>query len=338
MLFNCYFSHQSNYYRSFQLLTVTRILQILIVLTVNILNSAVADSLSGYCIFQAVQQGQAKKPRKDSKQNEIPLFIGSIENLPELYKNPCNKIERFFFECIPNTFYSYSPTLDRAFIQGYRKTDWRRDFAHLEISESGTKSVPKALVNSGFVEDIPALNGALFQGHSGEALFYDGSQITNISSYFPKLKRETKVRSWYLEGTSEGRIFLAVDFVHSKGSPFLMELQTGLRFIFIPVPKELENTYVKLFTLPNDSRLWGMAKNTILAEIDGKLKNILIVRSSLYIIKSAYVEQLADGSIAFQVENKKNKSITNYVLKHDSSASSCEITLDANRPIILEPR
>ena len=107
----------------------------------------------------------------------LPPFIDSLENLPELYKNPCDRLTRFWWGCDRETFFSYSPTLNRAFIQGHRQKDygWGGDFAHLEVNPSGTKSVPESLVNSDFSEDIPALGGVLFRGDSkGEALAVGG--------------------------------------------------------------------------------------------------------------------------------------------------------------------
>ncbi len=234
----------SNSYQSRRLLKIPRTLTLLIALTIGVANSAVAESLNEYCISQVSQQ-EVEKPQKNGEEEEsfIPPFIGSVENLPELYKNPCNIIS---IECIPKTFFSYSPTLDRVFIQGYRKTFLGRGFVHLEISKSGTKSVPKALVESYFDIDIPALNRVLFEGkHSKEALFYDGNHVTNLSAYFPKLKWKKEVRNWWFKETSEGRMFLVVDFINSKGYPFLMELKPGLDFTFISVPKELRNTYIQ---------------------------------------------------------------------------------------------
>lgn len=260
-----------NFYQSYRLLKIPRTLTLLIALSVSLTNSAVAESLNEYCITQVSQQ-EVKKPQKNAEEDEnyIPPFIGSVENLPELYRNPCNI---FSIECIPEKFFSkkffsYSPTLDRVFIQGYRKTNWwggfyslergyfnfDKGFVHLEISKSGTKSVPDALIESGFAEDIPELNGVLFSGHS-EALFYDGERVTNISSYFPKLKRKNQKRNWNFRKIANGRMFFVSTDYYSRGVPFIMEIKKGLRTTLIPIPKELENTYTQFFTLPNSSRL-----------------------------------------------------------------------------------
>ncbi|MGL5941795.1 MAG: hypothetical protein ACRC2S_15715 [Waterburya sp.] len=326
----------SNFYQSRRLSKIIHTLKflLLILLTVSVANSAVAESLNEYCISQVSPQ-EVAKPRENSEEVEssIPPFINSIENLPQIYKNPCNILS---IECIRKTFFSYSPTLDRVFIQGYRKTFLGRGFVHLEISKSGTKSVPDALIESGFAEDIPELNGVLFSGHS-EALFYDGSKVTNLSAYFPKLKWKKEARNWWFEKTSEGRMFLVGDFIDSKGYPFLMELKPGLDFTFISVPKELKNTYVQLFTLPNSSRLLVVTKNALLTEFNGKLQNVIIISSPFGITDTAYVEQLVDGSIAFKIQNENTKSITNYVLKHTSSTANCEIMLNPDKPVLLQP-
>jgi hypothetical protein len=324
----------SNCYQFRRLLKIPRTLTLFIVLTIGVANSAVAESLNEYCISQVSQQ-EVKTPQKFPEEEEIPLppFIGSVENLPKIYYHPCNI---FSIECVLKTFFSYSPTLDRVFIQGYRKTFLKRDFVHLEISKSGTKSVPDALIESGFAEDIPELNGVLFSGHS-EALFYDGEHVTNLSDYFPKLKRENQKRNWYLEKIANGRMFFVSTGHYSRGLPFVMEIKKGLRTRWIPVPKELENTWIKLFTMPNNSRLWGVTGNAVLAEVEGKLQNVFIVSLPLYIVGPSYIDQLPNSSIAFQVGNENTKSTINYILKYASSTDNCEIRMNADKPVLLKP-
>jgi hypothetical protein len=330
----------SNFYQSRRLLKIPRTLTLLIALTIGVANSAVAESLNQYCISQVSQQ-KIEKPQKNSEEDErsIPSFIGSVENLPKIYDHPCNILS---IECVRETFFSYSPTLDRVFIQGYRKTFLGRGFVHLEISKSGTKSVPDALLdsNSGFIEDISALNGVLFGGgHSKEALFYDGERVTNISSHFPELKgiyKIYKTRNWNFRKIANGRMFFVSTGHYSRGLPFIMEVKKGLHFTLISVPKELENTWIELFTLPNNSRLWGVTRNAMLAQTEGKLQTVLTISPSLYIIGPSGIEQLEDGSIAFQVENISTKSITNYVLKHTSSTANCEIMLNPDEPVLLQ--
>ena len=324
--------------RQVRLLKLKTALRILII-SIGITSSVNAQSLNEYCLSTVGQIETANKTPVFDPTPPLPYFIDSVENLPELYEKPCNKIYRFFWEsCDRETFFSYSPTLNKAFIQGYRRTNWGGDFAHLEISPSGTKSVPESLVNSGFSRDIPALNGALFRGRSkGEALFYDGDKITNLFDYFPRLKEEKQSLGWYFTQTSKNRMFLVVDFVRSKGNPFLIELKPGLKLNFIYAPKSLKNRWLKLFTLSNDSDLWVVSRKSILTEVDGKLQDIIIVSSSSNIQGPINVEQMTDGSISFQVENTSTKSTKNYFLRQASPIANCEIMLDANKPVLLEP-
>ena len=228
--------HQFNFHK-IRLLKLKTVLRILIIL-IGINSSASAQSLNEYCLSTVGKIETTNKTPVFDPTPQLPPFIDSVENLPELYKKPCTKFSRYFWGCDRQTFFSYSPTLNKAFIQGHRRTDWGGDFAHLEISESGTKSVPEPLIYSGFVEDVPALNGVLFGGDlEGEALFYDGNKVTNLSNYFPQSNKVRQDRSWYFTQTSQERMFLAVDFVRSKGNPFLVELRPGLKLNFIYAPE-----------------------------------------------------------------------------------------------------
>ena len=316
--------------------TLLRILMILI----GINSSASAQSLNEYCLSTVGQIEENTKTEVEDQTQQLPSFIDSVENLPELYKKPCTKFYRFFWgSCDRKTFFSYSPTLNRIFIQGYRQTDWGRDFAHLEISESETKSVPDTLIHSGFVEDVPALNGVLFQGRSkGEALFYDGDKVINLSNYFPQSKKGKQDLRWFYRETSQGRVFLAVDFVRTQGNPFIMELKPGLWFRFISVPKEFKNALIDLFTLQNDSRLWAVIGRSILIEAEDGLKNIIKVSDSEKISGPFNLQRLADGSVYFQVENTNTKSSKSYFLRQASAKANCEIKLDENNPVLLDPQ
>ncbi len=335
VLFAMSLVHQFNF-SEIRLLKIESILRIIVIL-IGITSSVNAQTLNEYCLSTVGKiETTNKKTTAFDPTPPLPPFIDSVENLPELYKKPCTKFSRYFWGCDRQTFFSYSPTLNRVFIQGYRQTDWGRDFAHLEISPSGTKSVLEPLVNSDFSEDIPKLNGVLFRGDSkGEALFYDSNKVTNLYDRFPKLKKNTLPHSWLYRETSEGRVFLAIDFVRTKAYPFIMELKSGLWLRFISVPKELKDTLIDLFTLQNDSRLWVKAGRNILAEVEGELQNIIVVPSLPNISGPIKVEQLTDGSIYFQVKNTKTESTINYFLRQASPTASCEIMLDLNKPVKL---
>jgi len=329
--------HQFNFSK-IRLLKIKLILRI-IVISSGISGNVSAQSLDKYCLSTVGQIETAnKKARVFDPTPPLPYFIDSVENLPELHSQPCHKFYRFVWgECERKTFFSYSPTLNKAFIQGHRRTDWGGDFVHLEISESGTKSVPEALISSGFVEDVPALNGALFQGRSkGEALFYDGDKVTNISNYFPQSKNRKQGLRWYPIQTFNGRVFLAVDFIRTKDYPLIMELKSGLKFRFIPIPKKLKNaSWLELYTLHKDSQLWGLSRNVVVAEIGNTLKSVVIIPPSFSINSSIYTGQLLDGSIQLQIKQESTGLKMIYFLRKASPTANCEIMLDLDKPVEL---
>ena len=311
-----------------RLLKLKTVLRILIIL-LGMNTSASAQSLNEYCLSTVGQIEENTKTKVEDPTPQLPPFIDSVENLPELYSQPCNNFYRFFWgECERKTFFSYSPTLNKAFIQGHRRTDWGGDFAHLEISPSGTKSVPEPLVNSGFLEDLPTLNGAVFKSNKGEALFYNGNLVTNLSSHFPEQKKtKNNGRSWNLKKTLEGRIFIVDDGFYSKRRPFVMELKTGINtginVDFVSVPQKIANQSWDFFTLNKDAKLWVLSEQSILTEIDGKLKQVVIISPPNIINFYINVKQLADGSISFQIENKSTELTKNYFF--ETSITYCKL-------------
>ena len=336
MFFNHFFDYQINRFNLSQSRAI-RIISILIVSIIGNADSAVAGVLDKYCLSSVGQTEPIEESERVIPQEPVPLYLSQkVKDIREIYRKPCNVFFRFF-GCTRQTFFSYSPTLDRVFFQGYRPTTWGGGFVHLEISEEGTKSVPSELVNSGFAEDIPTLNGVLFAGHANEALFYDGNKITNFSQYFPNQNDAylSNLR-WYFTETSNERFFLVVDFVNSKKEPFLMELEPEANFTLIDVPKDFRNTFLKLFALPNDSRIWGITRNNVLAEVEGKLQKVLTVSSPLYIVAPGF-DRSVDESILFEIRSEDTESTTDYFLREVSPTANCEIMLDEEQPILLDP-
>ena len=73
------------------------------------------------------------------------------------------------------------------------------------------------------------------------------------------------------------------------------------------------------------------------------MQTVIKTAPASHIVSPAYVEQLEDGSISFNVAKDntshqwRNSSI-NYFLKQASPNANCEITLNADKPIILNPK
>ena len=189
-------------------------------------------------------------------------------------------------------------------------------------------------MNSGFLENVPALNGVLFKGLSKrEALFYDGSKVIELSQYFPEPRSKYR---WNFIQTSENRFFLVDLGIRPNNSIQVLEVKPGLNLEPIPVPDDVKNTWLDLLSLSNDSRIWGITRNNVLAEVEGKLQKVLTVSSPLYIVIPGFVKPV-DESILFEIRSEDTESITNYFLKKASPTANCEIMLDLDRPVLLDP-
>ena len=84
--------------RQVRLLKIKPILKILII-TIGISGNASAQSLNKYCLSTVGKIETANKTPVFDLTQKLPSFIGSVENLPELYKKPCNKFSRYFWGC-----------------------------------------------------------------------------------------------------------------------------------------------------------------------------------------------------------------------------------------------
>ncbi len=96
--------------RQVRLLKIKSILRILII-TIGISSSARAQSVDEYCLSTVGQIEENTKTKVEDLTQQLPSFIDSVENLPELYKKPCNKFSRYFWGCDRKTFFSVLPNL-----------------------------------------------------------------------------------------------------------------------------------------------------------------------------------------------------------------------------------
>ncbi|MGL5794314.1 MAG: hypothetical protein ACRC06_07870 [Waterburya sp.] len=249
--------------------------------------------------------------------------------LPELHTEPCSLIKKILRKCeIPRNS-DYSPTLNRAFVSGYRHQGWgRKKYRHFEFILGEEKPVPEALAKADFVADIPQWHGALFREPSGEALVYDGTTITNVSDGFLRLEGGDKFKDWDVQTTLSGRSFLGKFFDRFPDDPlFLLEAQKKPHFKPIYLPSQLEYGWLKVFTMPSDpqSNLWIITKNKILTEVNQKIKIVANIPASSNIYDPDSVRQLADGTILFIIKNETIKSSSNYFLRKFSSPEDCDI-------------
>ena len=104
MFFNHFFDHQIKCFNLSQSRAI-RIISILIVSTIGISDSAVAGVLDKYCLSRVGQTEPIEESQRVIPRYPLPPFIGSVDNLPELYQKPCNAFSRFFDACTRKTFF-----------------------------------------------------------------------------------------------------------------------------------------------------------------------------------------------------------------------------------------
>ena len=271
-----------------------------------------------------------------------PSFESPIK-LPELSAKPCHFLRRLFKKC-QHGEYSYSTALNRVFVNGYPIRSWRKQkYLNLEFVAGKKQPVPELLQQAVLVADIPQWNGALFKKPSGEALFYDGTKVVDLSADFRRLKDGANFNDWNIRTTAGGRSFLG-KFVGRMGNEplFLMELKAQPGFKPVYLPEDFNQRWLDLFTFPDDpnSTLWIITRKGILAEVDRKIKTIVDLPSLSFIRRLKperlnSVEQNRDV-LAFTVKQEGVKSNTDYLLKTKSVDDNCETVVNLQQPIILK--
>ena len=270
-------------------------------------------------------------------------YFESPIKLPELSSEPCHLLRRLFEKC-QHGQYSYSSSLNRVFVSGYPIKSWRKQkYIHLEFISGNKHPVPESLQEALFMADIPQWNGALFKLPSGEALFYDGVTVTNLSDDFIKLEEGENFQEWNLQQTLGKRTFIGKFSQRSPEDPLLlMELEAEPGFKPIYLPKDLKYQWFKLLMMPDDaqSTLWIISRKMILAEIEQSFKTVIRLPPSTsmdtFIDGAKSIKQLADGKILFEVYNYTLKSTKGYLLSQVSSEAQCETVLDLEQPFLLD--
>jgi hypothetical protein len=99
------------------------------------------------------------------------------------------------------------------------------------------------------------------------------------------------------------------------------------------LPKEV--SWLQVFTLKKDLRLWGITGNSILAEMGGKLKTVVTVPELFLMNVNRW--EATDDSILFDVVNMNNTElVTSFFLRRGSPTANCAVMLDDNQPISLD--
>lgn len=276
-------------------------------------------------------------------QNQKAYFDSPIQ-LPELSSKPCHLIRRLLKRCEKGE-YNYSPSLNRVFVSGYPKQMWgKKKYTHLEYVSGQERPVPELLEKAVFIADVPEWHGAIFRDHSGEALFYDGVDVVNISQAFLGLAEGEKFQDWDVQKTLSGRTFLGKFIERSSNDPLLlMELKAKPGLTPVYLPEDFPDRWLEVFTMPNDpkSKLWIMTRSKIGAEIDHKIQTTVKLSSSSTIKRPTLdhplaTEQSGGSTVSFTVKKNSSKSIINYFLRRSSPGVDCGQILDFGKPITLK--
>jgi hypothetical protein len=262
--------------------------------------------------------------------------LGPPVALPELYIEPCSIWSRLWLQCRKEEGI-YSRTLNRVFITGHRASFLgQADIVSYEVIKGKARVLPKKAHGARFLVDLPKLNGALFRGSSHEALFYDGITFTTLLAGSPEQLDHDSQPTWRIETTPlSQRTFLTNTGFIKKSRPFLVELKAGPALSPIALSKDLYNSWLSLFTIPNDQLVFGVTRHSVVAQVESGLQTVVTVPAPFFIDGPAGIWQASDGAIAFVVQNPNTNSFTNYFIVSASQRDKCQNILSVDQPIVL---
>jgi len=290
------------------------------------------------------------------------LGDGEPTKIPAFYGGKCGKLKSWWNGggCVVSSLY-HSKSLGRAIISGYYSTNSGQKWTTVEILGGEIKTVlsPKKIFT--VKADIPQYNGAILRGLSNEALFYDGKKVTELNLHIPKKRFSNTYPSWTVrvinkyEKKSKGkigqRIYLTNILLGDETPRFVTEIKKKAEpyTTKIPFSKEIEHEhlYQAFLSFPGDFRNWGTTKNSILFELEGKYKTVLLISKSFYIPSSLrtipHIREIMKGNknsigepgIVFDVINKKTEAFQTYYIKKMLSSDNCDVMLDPDNPVEL---
>jgi hypothetical protein len=279
-----------------------------------------------------------------------PPTLGEPVKMPRLYSKPCSFFTFFTKGCGFVTGGTYSPTLNRVFISGYRGTFLGKStFVSYEIVAGEAKLLPEEAQGGDLISEFPKLNGVLLSGASGDPLFYDGVKITKLPLRESILGKDNVEPSSNLEKTKSGRTFFTnaglldnltylTRLTQAGRSPaplFLMELEDDLKLKPISIPDELADRGLTLIQLTKDTPMFGITQKGIYLEVEDSLKIVATASDKWFIFIPPGIKQSPDGSLYFVLTNLTTDTKIDYFLIPSSSTSQCQATLNPDKPILL---
>jgi hypothetical protein len=287
--------------------------------------------------------------------SQTPPTVSKPKQLPELYGKPCSYLGRWLANCL-NAGGEYSRTLDRVFVTGYPVSLfgmplWPRKVSY-EVVEGQVRRLPKQLQgarlngvtrNTSTYEDFPNLNGVLFRGISGDALFYDGMTVTPLLEPFHGHGKNETWTGWsdHLMLDSK-RIFINI-FTDRRS--VIGELTAGPKLRLITAPKEIIANWTRYLEFPNDARLFLEFRGGLLAEVDGALRKVVIIQEPWE--RGGGSGQTPDGGYMFGITKVDKRFASGdrdvkyrvehryYFLVRATPEAQCLGHLSADHPIVL---
>lgn len=280
-----------------------------------------------------------------------PPTIGEPLEISTLLGNECLPGTGFFLHCFGSSSY-YSRTLDRVFVYSIRRSlfgllpataveivNGQARPLPPELADAITKQAEKSLISPPFpwghlevsFKELPSLNGVLFKGANGEALFYDGKKVTSL---FDKINNE-KVLRWGNTGeTKNGNPIFGMT---TEKKLLKVEVKPDLSVSIISISDYYKNYSPildgKTFG-PSNLKLWKEG-HAISIEDNKTLRPIIVTSTPTYLWNEAYVANSKEEFLVFEATNYKIGKRKDYFIVRDTPSAHCMAKLDPDKPIDL---
>jgi hypothetical protein len=104
----------------------------------------------------------------------------------------------------------------------------------------------------------------------------------------------------------------------------------------LAIPAQLISRTFSLFTLPNDSRLWGISDRVLLVEAEGRLQPVATFPQDTSFDSVKGIWQTPEGAIGLAIKPESVSSGADYFLYYSKSAEPCEIPLVIGKPVAIK--
>ncbi|WP_020482079.1 hypothetical protein [Methylomonas sp. MK1] len=280
-----------------------------------------------------------------------PPTIGEPLELSKLLGNECWPGTNWLLACFGSNGY-YSRVLDRVFVYSTRRSFFGLlpataveivngqpiplppELAKV-IAKQAEKSVVRPPYPWGHLEvnfkEVPSLNGVLFKGPDGEALFYDGKKVTSL---FDKIKNE-KVLAWHNIAKAEnGNLIFGIT---TEKKRLIAELMPDLNVSITSMSYDSKNFFPyqvgKIFKTP-DLKLW-MESYVISIEDNKTLLPIIVSSTPTFLGNETYVANSKEEFFVFEAKNPTTGKHKDYFIVRDTPGAHCIAKLDPDKPIEL---